>query len=382
MDYSKLTDQERLNALRFDNPAITNQLPINWYALLQAVKIEPGAAIAPELIDLYIAYQLHNQNIVIPPELNMEAVTPEYYQQLAPVLYLSTQFTPDNYVRAKRIIRIIKELNLPQQRQDEERQFQQRLQQIEQERQQVEQQIQQQLKQRDQIQLQLAAQLQQEQQQRTVQQPPQRQQLLPTQPIDQTTRIDQQEIGLQFRQQMQQRHQQALLQQTLQQQRIVQQPQQIQQNIEVLPLVFTGANKLGDFYWMIERPEYNDVLFLFNDNEEQFLAFINSVGQANKPMGACSVGGGNAIIRPYQCQNPPRAAGIPTGDNNGGYQSLTRSQQYIDAAILYIRQLLETGNYRRVAYSAAPDGTLGTAIFSPSKQVKDYILTQIRSLSN
>src|SRR5687767_3217541 len=113
MDYYKLTDQERHNALLFHNFAMIDQIPTNWYNLLRTIRMQPGAVVAPELVDLYIAYQLHQQGIQIPPELNMEAVTPEYYQQLAPVLYLPTNFTPENYIRAKRIIRIIKKLNDP-----------------------------------------------------------------------------------------------------------------------------------------------------------------------------------------------------------------------------------------------------------------------------
>lgn len=277
MDYSKLSDQERINALRFHNLSNSPTLPNNWQQLLQSVKIEPGAAVAVELIDLYIADQLYNQGIQIPQELNMETVTPEYYQQLAPVLYLPTEFTPENYTRAKRIIRIIREFNN-------------------------------------------------------------------TKP-----------------------------QITIQTQKT---------KIEILPLVFMGPNQIGDFNWMIKRSEYNDVLFLFNDNESQFAQFINSIGQATRPAGACSVGGGNAIIRPYQCLNPPRAAGIPTGDYAGGYKNLIKSKQFIDTAFIYIRHLLQTGNYKRIAYSAAEDGTLGTAIFSPSTEVKEYILGQILALGD
>lgn len=283
MDYSKLSIQERIDALRFHNLSTTPQLPNNWQQLLQSIKVEPGAAISIELIDLYIADQLYKQGIQIPAELNMETITSEYYRQLAPVLYIPIDFTPENYSRAKRIIRIIRDLN------------------------------------------------------------------------------------------------------TTQQQVTVPTPLQITQTktkIEVIPLVFYGPNQIGDFNWMIKRPEYNDILFLFNDNESQFAQFINSLGKPTKPPGACSVGGGNAIIRPYQCLNPPRAAGIPTGDNAGGYNTLTRSKQFIDNAFVYIQQLLQTGRYKRIAYSASEDGTLGTHIFSPSQEVKQYILGKILSLAN
>ena len=131
---------------------------------------------------------------------------------------------------------------------------------------------------------------------------------------------------------------------------------------------------------MIQQPQYNDVLFLFNDNEHQFLEFYNNRALDTKPVAACSIGGGNAIIRPYQCTTPPRAAGIPTGDKVG-YQTLEESQVFIDAAFEYIAALLMTGRYQRVAYSAAEDGrSLGAAIFSPSEEVKQYIVNKIYSL--
>lgn len=154
------------------------------------------------------------------------------------------------------------------------------------------------------------------------------------------------------------------------------------QKVQIMPITFIGPFRVGDFNWMITRPEYADVLFLFNDNEAQFAAFVNSIGQLNRPMIACSAGGGNAIIRPYQCLDPPRAAGIPTGDASGGYQKLARHKPVIDAAFVYIRELLRLGQYKRVAYSAGHDGrTLGTAIFSPSAEIREYIVSQIESLA-
>ena len=65
---------------------------------------------------------------------------------------------------------------------------------------------------------------------------------------------------------------------------------------------------------MIEQPEYADALFVFNDNEGEFRAHQGHAPGARR----CHAGGGNAVIRPYQCEDPPRAAGIPTGDH-GGY---------------------------------------------------------------
>ncbi|REJ76214.1 MAG: hypothetical protein DWQ47_11405 [Acidobacteria bacterium] len=43
--------------------------------------------------------------------------------------------------------------------------------------------------------------------------------------------------------------------------------------MEITGRVFKHSGEYGDFAWMIEQPEYADALFIFNDNEEQFLAY-------------------------------------------------------------------------------------------------------------
>lgn len=154
-----------------------------------------------------------------------------------------------------------------------------------------------------------------------------------------------------------------------------QQTSNIKYKIQIMPLIYKGPNRIGDFSWMIQRPEYKDVLFLFNDNQEQFIAFIN------RNPGACSAGNGNAAIRPYQCSKFPRAAGIPTGSLGVGYQTLEQANPFIDDAILYIRRLLKTGRYKKIAYSADADGrSLGVSIYSPVDSVKEYIVNQIEEL--
>lgn len=151
--------------------------------------------------------------------------------------------------------------------------------------------------------------------------------------------------------------------------------------VQVTGLVFRGAGRYGDFSWMIEQPDYADALFVFNDNEEQFSAYMKD------PDGAagCSAGGGNAVIRPYRCASPPRAAGIPTGTlGAGGYPALTDGvRRVIDEAIAHIRSLVARHRYRRVFYSAADArGALGTGIFAVGEDVKEYVVTRLRGLGD
>lgn len=151
---------------------------------------------------------------------------------------------------------------------------------------------------------------------------------------------------------------------------------------KVVPYIFRGPGKVGDFYWMIQQPQYENTLFLYNDNQEQFLQFMKYLSDPSQKEDSCDAGGGNAIIRPYQCVNPPRAAGIPTGTSlEGGYTNLEQAKPVIDLAFDRIEQLLQTGLYREIAYSAGADGrSLGTVIFAPSKNVKEYIQNKIWAL--
>ena len=127
---------------------------------------------------------------------------------------------------------------------------------------------------------------------------------------------------------------------------------------------------------MIERPEYARSLFIFNDNEAQFIAF-----HKGHPSGL-SAGGGNAKIRPFQGHSPIRAAGIATGNGDGGFKKLDMNVRgLVDDAIANIRRLLATGNYDQVIFSYDPKKkTLGTGIFTVADEVKNYIYESICSL--
>ena len=149
--------------------------------------------------------------------------------------------------------------------------------------------------------------------------------------------------------------------------------------VEVIGSVFAGRGKPGDFEWMIRQPDYADALFVFNDNEEQFLAHLRD---PTDPRG-CVRGGGNAAIRPYRCTDPVRAAGVPTGVGGAGYRALTdENRRVIDDAVAVVGDLVRSGGHRRVIYSAADgSGRLGTGIFDVGDDVKAYILQRLRSLA-
>jgi hypothetical protein len=158
--------------------------------------------------------------------------------------------------------------------------------------------------------------------------------------------------------------------------------------VEVIGVQFSGPGEPGDFTWMLEQDAYRDALFVFNDNEEQFLAFLASrkdPADAHARAYGCQDGGGNAAIRHYRCADPPRAAGVPTGriTKGGGYPELTPDvTAVLEQAFTEIRRVLASGRYERVFYSAAnAQGDLGHGIFDPGDDVKRHIVSELRKLA-
>jgi hypothetical protein len=129
---------------------------------------------------------------------------------------------------------------------------------------------------------------------------------------------------------------------------------------------------------MIEQPTYGRALFVFNDNEEQFLAFLRG-----EPAGLRR-GGGNAVIRPFRATVPPRAAGVPTGRAGRGYDGLSPAVlRVLDRALDHVRELLATGNYDTLYFSRSASGpTLGTGIFEVAPEVRQYVYDGLRGLGD
>jgi hypothetical protein len=150
--------------------------------------------------------------------------------------------------------------------------------------------------------------------------------------------------------------------------------------MEIIGTAYAGPHRYGDFAWMISQPEYADALFIFNDNEGQFRAFRRDPGTG----AGCGPGGGNAIVRPYRCQDPPRAAGIPTGDASGYPRLDEHARGVIDEAIALISDLAATGRYRHAFFSCDPEDPdlLGTGIFEVGGDVRRYIVEQLRALGD
>jgi hypothetical protein len=120
---------------------------------------------------------------------------------------------------------------------------------------------------------------------------------------------------------------------------------------------------------MSRQAEHEKTLFIFNDNEEQFRAFVRG------ERFGIEAGGGNAAIRPLRGLKPPRAAGVPTGSRGNGYVRLDDStKKVINESLAVIQELLNTGRYERLIFSKDKSSpTLGTGIFLVAEDVKKYI---------
>jgi hypothetical protein len=152
-------------------------------------------------------------------------------------------------------------------------------------------------------------------------------------------------------------------------------------------------NSFGDFGWMRSQTEYADALFIFNDNEEQFLAHASS--PSDRSDFACGAGGGNATIRPWQCETIPRSAGVPTGKLSEnlecpGYRALTDdTKAIIDRSIANIKRVMNQYQFRQIFYSSCEkgpdrdctlDGDLGTSNFCVAEPVRAYIVQSLKML--
>lgn len=129
-------------------------------------------------------------------------------------------------------------------------------------------------------------------------------------------------------------------------------------------------NKNDNFESLIFNREFENTLFLFNDNARHHETAVK--------------GGGNAGIRPYNKYSDlskPRSAGIVTG-NYKGFSSLEEGKDIIDHCFASIQELIDTHGYTSLVYSvdSLDDPTIGSGIFEIATDVKMYITRRIYDL--
>ena len=149
-----------------------------------------------------------------------------------------------------------------------------------------------------------------------------------------------------------------------------------QLSIKLVPSVYKGSKKPGDFKWEIENGSKN-TLYIFNDDVKQHKTSRSTPG--------------NAVIRNYNKygkHKPPLSAGISTGWKPGGKQYGfkvldTEVKQIIDSEIEEIKTLVQTGNYQFIKYSADPKdlSMVGIKLFDVGDDVRRYIVSQLQQIS-
>jgi hypothetical protein len=142
---------------------------------------------------------------------------------------------------------------------------------------------------------------------------------------------------------------------------------------------YVKNDKTTDFNYLISSPEYNNSLFIYNENAECYLS--QNLEQ----------GGGNAIIRPYRMDNcgstNPRSLGIPTG-SNGGFKKLTDTvygievNDLVDISLNSIDDALKINKHiKKVYWSADEAGLLGIGIFDVGKEIKEHVTNSLKNIA-
>lgn len=149
------------------------------------------------------------------------------------------------------------------------------------------------------------------------------------------------------------------------------------QLINVIKSSFNGSGREGDFSWMIRQPSHERTLFLFNDNEEEFYDHFRGGDHR------CRAGGGNAAIRPFQCDPDPKALGIPTGSYTQGphYKGYSSLDDHVRRVLMdafgQLDSLLATGRFDALAFSWSEETKLGGKLFNTAQPVRDHIVEHI-----
>jgi len=147
---------------------------------------------------------------------------------------------------------------------------------------------------------------------------------------------------------------------------------------------------------IINREEYKNSLFLFNDNVSQFEDYYYyKKNTSNVTIGKLN-GAGNACIRSWQCLDKPRAAGIPTGSYSKYKKNISLEKisplvvNYTSMAMENIKDILEENkDYTRVIYSGTDKNeyqeasdNLDVDLFSGiiGEDVRWYIVGRMRDL--
>jgi hypothetical protein len=150
-------------------------------------------------------------------------------------------------------------------------------------------------------------------------------------------------------------------------------------SFEIVPCVYDRKTGDGNFKDMINGGEYDDALFLYNENCQDMYDLDDD-----------TPGAGTAVIRPYSWlynnDKPLQVLGIPTGVSSAlrGFKVLNQdTKQAIKLSFQRIIVLVRRSPHiKRIIYSADSNDTtlLGTSVFSVDEKVLRFISRSIWKL--
>lgn len=149
--------------------------------------------------------------------------------------------------------------------------------------------------------------------------------------------------------------------------------------VELIPIVSYRNQSANDFLNIINQPEFDNALFLFDEDQEDFIKYAKFLQSKNMNRLICK--SFSSDLRDYRCLDLPKAAGIPVGVNGVGYTNIFQAIPYIQAAIDYIRELLNTEKYSSIVYLSKDDGrTFSTYPMRQSHDIIEFITGSIEEL--
>ena len=138
-------------------------------------------------------------------------------------------------------------------------------------------------------------------------------------------------------------------------------------------IVYKNKDEYGDFYWMINTGDYNNVLFIFDDNYEDYDTNI--------------IRNDSSIIRQYNKFGKYKnihSAGVIMGDlyNNGFGILDIANKELIDKSIENIRDLIIEYKYTEIYFQSDEYGFIKSNLYYLDNGITNYVSTQLFSLTH
>ena len=141
-------------------------------------------------------------------------------------------------------------------------------------------------------------------------------------------------------------------------------------NKYIYGIIYTKSNEYGDFDYMINSGDYENILFLFDDNEETY--------------NTCICGKGITNIRKYNefsnnCNI--RSAGIIMSASNISFNILNdKNKNIINICFEKIKDFIIEYKYTKIYYSCDKNGLIKSNNKYIDNKIIEYITNKISSL--